>query len=144
MRKTFISAIFANKKENEYMKRLLSVMAVGAVLAACASTPQNQVVLKVASSQADCIGVAPQKCLLVQEVVDEKVAANGDWEFFYSNIEGFDYESGFEYTLLIDKVNREHVAADQSSVIYNLVKVVDKTAKTSDNLPKPLSLTKVR
>lgn len=125
------------------MKRLLGVMFAGAVLTACASTAQNQVILKVASSQADCVGVAPQKCLLVQEVV-ETAAAIADWEFFYSNIDGFTYEPGFEYTLLIDKVPREHVAADQSSMIYRLAKVVDKTAKTSENMPKTLSMTKIR
>lgn len=126
------------------MKRLLGVMFAGAVLTACASTSQDQVVLKVASSQADCIGVAPQKCLLVQEVADSKAIANGEWEFFYSNIEGFDYEPGYEYTLLINKAQREHVPADRSSIIYRLAKVVDKTAKTSANLPKTLSMTKIR
>lgn len=126
------------------MKRLLGVMFAGAVLTACASTSQDQVVLKVASSQADCIGVAPQKCLLVQEVADVKASAQSNWEFFYSNIEGFEYEPGYEYTLLINKVPREHVAADQSSIIYRLAKVVDKSAKTSANMPKTLSMTKVR
>lgn len=121
------------------MKRLLSVVFASAVLTACASTSQDQVILKVASAQVDCIGVAPQKCLLVQEVADVKAPTNADWEFFYSNIEGFNYEPGYEYTLRIDKTRREHVAADQSSIIYRLVDVVDKKATTSANMPKPLT-----
>lgn len=121
------------------MKRLLGIVVAGTVLAACASTSQNQVLLKVASAQVDCIGVAPQKCLLVQEVEDVQTVVNPDWAFFYSNIEGFDYEPGYEYTLRIDKVHRDQVAADQSSIIYRLVDVVDKKATTSSNMPKPIT-----
>lgn len=121
------------------MKRLLGIVVAGTVLAACASTSQNQVLLKVASAQVDCIGVAPQKCLLVQEVEDVQTVVNPDWAFFYSNIEGFDYEPGYEYTLRIDKAHRDQVAADQSSIIYRLVDVVDKKATTSSNMPKPIT-----
>lgn len=121
------------------MKRLFSIVVAGTVLAACASTSQNQVLLKVASAQVDCIGVAPQKCLLVQEVEDVQTVVNPDWAFFYSNIEGFDYEPGYEYTLRIDKAHRDQVAADQSSIIYRLVDVVDKKATTSSNMPKPIT-----
>lgn len=121
------------------MKRLLGIVVAGTVLAACASTSQNQVLLKVASAQVDCIGVAPQKCLLVQEVEDVQTVVNPDWAFFYSNIEGFDYEPGYEYILRIDKAHRDQVAADQSSIIYRLVDVVDKKATTSSNMPKPIT-----
>ena len=121
------------------MKRLLGIVVAGTVLVACALTSQNQVLLKVASAQVDCIGVAPQKCLLVQEVEDVQTVVNPDWAFFYSNIEGFDYEPGYEYTLRIDKAHRDQVAADQSSIIYRLVDVVDKKATTSSNMPKPIT-----
>lgn len=72
---------------------------------------------------ADCTGVAPMKCLQVKE------SASGDWTNFYTNIEGFTYEPGYEYVL---KVKTEKIAnppADGSSIKYTLVKQVSKTKK---------------
>ncbi|MCQ9638270.1 DUF4377 domain-containing protein [Chryseobacterium sp. WG14] len=72
---------------------------------------------------ADCTGVAPMKCLQVKEKTSES------WTNFYSNIEGFTYEPGYEYVL---KVKTEKIAnppADGSSVKYTLVKQVSKTKK---------------
>lgn len=126
------------------MKQLSGMILACAVLSACASTSQNQVTLKVASAQIDCIGVAPQQCLLVQEVTDTQAMANRDWEFFYSDIGGFEYEPGFEYMLLINKIPRERVAADQSATIYHLEKVLMKRATTSENMPQTFSMTNMR
>ena len=72
---------------------------------------------------ADCTGVAPMKCLQVKEKASE------DWTNFYTNIEGFTYEPGYEYVL---KVKTEKIAnppADGSSIKYTLVKQVSKTKK---------------
>jgi hypothetical protein len=72
---------------------------------------------------ADCTGVAPMKCLQVKEKASE------DWTNFYTNIEGFTYEPGYEYVL---KVKTEKIAnppADASSIKYTLVKQVSKTKK---------------
>ncbi len=72
---------------------------------------------------ADCTGVAPMKCLQVKET------PSGDWTNFYTNIEGFTYEPGYEYVL---KVKTEKIAnppADGSSIKYTLVKQVSKTKK---------------
>lgn len=124
------------------MKRLLSVMFVSIGLISCSVMPQDRVTLKVASAQVDCIGIVPQKCLLVQPVTDQTAVMNGDWAFFYSEIEGFDYRPGFEYTLLIDQVPQKKVAADQSSIVYRLVKVIDATETVSVNMPQTLSMTK--
>ncbi|WP_228401596.1 DUF4377 domain-containing protein [Chryseobacterium sp. PMSZPI] len=72
---------------------------------------------------ADCTGVAPMKCLQVKEKTSE------NWTNFYSNIEGFTYEPGYEYVL---KVKTEKIAnppADASSIKYTLVKQVSKIKK---------------
>lgn len=72
---------------------------------------------------ADCTGVAPMKCLQVKEKASE------NWTNFYTNIEGFVYEPGYEYVL---KVKTEKIAnppADGSSIKYTLVKQVSKTKK---------------
>ncbi|RNA63840.1 DUF4377 domain-containing protein [Chryseobacterium nematophagum] len=71
----------------------------------------------------DCTGVAPMKCLQVKE------NQSGNWMNFYSTIEGFTYEPGYEYIL---KVKTEKIAnppADASSIRYILVQQVSKTKK---------------
>lgn len=72
---------------------------------------------------ADCTGVAPMKCLQIKET------PSAAFTNFYSNIEGFTYEPGYEYVL---KVKTEKVAnppADGSSVKYILVREISKTKK---------------
>lgn len=49
------------------------------------------------------------------------------WGYMYSDIEGFDYEPGFEYVL---KVRTEKIAnppADSSSIRYALLEQISKT-----------------
>lgn len=87
--------------------------------------------ITVASQQADCTGVAPQKCFLV------KKDGQKDWEFLYSGIEGFTYEEGNEYVLEIKEEKIDNPPADGSSVKYILVKEISKIKKISENLPKP-------
>ncbi|SDR03685.1 protein of unknown function [Chryseobacterium soldanellicola] len=72
---------------------------------------------------ADCTGVAPMKCLQVKE------NQTGNWTNFYSNIEGFTYEPGYEYVLKVKTEKVENPPADGSSIKYILVKQVSKTKK---------------
>lgn len=84
---------------------------------------EDIVTLYVASTKADCVGVAPMKCLQVKDSED------GEWQFMYTNIEGFHYEEGYEYKI---EVRRETVAnppADGSSIRYILVKEISKEKK---------------
>lgn len=107
----------------------LSILAASLLfLTSCASL-KNTEKLVVASAQADCVGVAPMKCLLV------KTAGQQNWHFFYSGIEGFTYQPGYEYTLVVRKENIPNPAADQSSIRYIFVKEVSKVRKESENLP---------
>jgi hypothetical protein len=63
----------------------------------------------------DCTGVGPQQCMVV----------NGN--FFYDQIEGFTFEDGFEYELVVSKTEILNPPADGSSVAYELIEVVSKT-----------------
>jgi hypothetical protein len=82
---------------------------------------QNQIVtLYVGPEQVDCVGVAPQQCLLVRESLEE------DYSYFYSTIEGFNYEPGYAYELLVEKAPVEDPPADGSSIRWTLVEVVAK------------------
>jgi len=110
-------------------KTMLLLFAIALSFGAC-NSPKNTEKLTIASEQGDCIGVAPMKCLLV------KKEGQTDWEFFYSSIEGFNYEPGYEYVLEVKVENVENPAADQSSLKYTLVKEISKDQKTSENLPQ--------
>lgn len=68
----------------------------------------------------DCVGVAPMKCMRVKEL------PAGEWTLFYQNIEGFDYQSGTEYTLKVNVTKVANPPADSSSLKYSLVEIIDK------------------
>lgn len=114
------------------MKRLIYLPLFLIIVMMSCSTKQTAI-YTIASQNADCIGVAPQKCLLVK-----KGDINGDWEFFYSSIDGFIYEPGYEYVLEVKEEKQENVPADASSIKYTLVKEVSKTKKESENLPSSM------
>lgn len=68
----------------------------------------------------DCVGVAAQKCMLVKENPE------GEYSLFYDQIEGFEYEGGFEYKLVILEQQVEDPPADASSIKWILVRVESK------------------
>jgi len=75
----------------------------------------------VAPYQVACMGVGPQKCLLV------KHAINAPWQNFYSTIQGFEFESGFSYILKVKETPIENPPADGSSNQYELIEVLEKS-----------------
>ncbi len=83
----------------------------------------------VADHLVDCEGVAPQKCMLVKDKIVD------DWTTFYDQIEGFDYEEGYEYLLNVKIKTIKNPPADGSSLKYTLVEVFEKK-KTE----KPITL----
>ena len=91
------------------------------VLAACgpAGGPAEKTIY-VGPRQVDCEGVAPQKCMLVRESLDD------DWTMYYDRIVGFDYEPGYEYELRIVEEEVENPPADASSIRWTLLEVVSK------------------
>lgn len=74
----------------------------------------------VADHLTDCVGVAPQKCMLIKENVSD------DWTYFYGNIKGFEYETGFEYLLKVKIETIKNPPADGSSLKYTLIEVLEK------------------
>jgi hypothetical protein len=63
-------------------------------------------------------------CMQVKWSKDQK-----DWEHLYSPIEGFEYEKGYNYELLIKEDNVVNPPADASSIKYTLLKIVSKEKK---------------
>jgi heat shock protein HslJ len=75
------------------------------------------------SYKVDCVGVGPMKCLLIQK---NKSIKPEQWQNFYSEIEGFEFEAGYICKLKVKEENQVNVPADASSVKYSLVKVLQK------------------
>lgn len=90
------------------------------------SLAEGEALFWVDSLRADCVGVAPMSCLQVQE--GEAIKQEG-WQLFYSSIDGFSYEAGYIYKLLVRKEHLplKQVPADGSSINYTLVRVLQKT-----------------
>ena len=96
----------------------LIVFAVMGLLHHAASAKE----LWINSTKADCVGVAPRRCLLVKSALEEP------WSFFYQDIEGFRYEPGYIYHLEIEVISLDPttVPADASSLRYKLIQVKSK------------------
>jgi hypothetical protein len=102
---------------------IVALFAMTQCTTSATATKGDEKTFIVGPQTADCTGVAPMKCLQVKEKASE------NWTNFYSNIEGFTYEPGYEYVL---KVKTEKIAnppADASSIKYTLVQQVSKTKK---------------
>lgn len=56
-------------------------------------------------------------------------AGSSEWELFYNNIEGFTYEPGNEYELIVNVQKVDNPPADASDLKYTLVKEVSKIKK---------------
>ncbi len=78
-------------------------------------------ILYVSDVKMDCTGVAPQKCLQIKEKESE------NWTYFYSDIEGFDYEEGYTYKIKVEVSEVKNAPADASSLKYTLLEVIEKT-----------------
>lgn len=75
--------------------------------------------LYVDSKLADCVGVSPQKCMLIKD------DPNSDWQMFYDKIEGFDYQEGTKYKIKVKITDVENPPADASSLKYTLIKILE-------------------
>lgn len=111
--------------------KTINLLLIGTIiLFASCSTTKDSVRLTVASEKRTAMGVAPMEVFLVKE------GQAPTWSFFYSNIEGFSYEPGYEYVLQVKKEDKElPIPADASSIKYVLVEEVSKIKKTSENMP---------
>lgn len=87
-------------------------------LSAQDETASNEMIIHVAPYTQSCTGVAPQECLIVS------FEDRNELSFFYSGIDGFDFEEGFEYTLRVNVTERKNVPADAPALEYELVEVI--------------------
>ena len=93
------------------------------VLAACGDLlgpDARTITMDVAPERVPCQGFVPQECLRVRE------HPSTTWTLFYDQIDGFTFESGFEYTLRVRVREIENPPADGSSLSYRLIAVLRK------------------
>jgi heat shock protein HslJ len=94
------------------------------LLVGCDQLGQEEPELKtvyVASERVDCEGEGPQTCYLVKENTEN------DWGLWYFDIEGLDYEPGYEYELVVAENQVENPPAGGSSITWSVQEVVSKT-----------------
>jgi heat shock protein HslJ len=97
------------------------------LLAACSAgsaVPAVEKTIFVGPAMVDCVGVAPQQCLLIKERLDD------EWQLWYDSIEGFDYEEGFLYELLVEEQTVEDPPADASSLVLKLKEIISQEPVT--------------
>ena len=105
--------------------RIFSALFTILFLASC--QPKNEEIHTywVNSYKVPCQGVAPMECLLIQknEEIDPKA-----WTYFYSSIEGFEFESLYLTKLKVREITKDinETPADASSIDYELVEVLSK------------------
>ncbi len=102
------------------MKKLLFLFCLLPFLQSC----KEKKTVYIAANLVDCQGVGTQKCMLVKENKNDK------WEYFYDSINGFTYESGYEYMLEVEIASVNNPPADGSSLAYTLKKIISKTKKS--------------
>lgn len=107
------------------MKRPILITLVAFNVAAFA---QKTITVKVKENTVPCEGLAPMDCMQVKE------GSAKSWSNFYSAIEGFDYQPGYQYKLKVIKTKRTgNTPADASAYTYQLKKVVYKKKMPNSN-----------
>ncbi|UTW44162.1 DUF4377 domain-containing protein [bacterium SCSIO 12696] len=108
--------------------KALAIALVLATTAACSNKAKQETAfsLWVNSTKVPCEGVAPMQCLQVQRGNNDPAVEK--WEYFYSSIEGFNFEPGYIYQLSVieRQLEPENTPADAPSSSYHLVKVIQK------------------
>jgi heat shock protein HslJ len=86
---------------------------------------ENEKIYWVAGTMVDCIGVAKMNCIQIQ--IGDKIE-EGNWTLFYNDIDGFLYEPGYIYKLVVREeiLPEENLPADVSNLQISLVKVLEK------------------
>lgn len=81
---------------------------------------QTEVELMIASEKVNCSKDKSQACFKAKKTTDPS------WTFEIENIEGFDFKSGFIYTLKIELINDPE---NPHNVTYKLIEVLKKEEK---------------
>lgn len=108
------------------MRKIKSVCVFMVLLVSTLSYGQETLKMFVKENKVPCTGVAPMECLMVKYNNDK------DWQLFYDHIEGFNFEKGNRYEIMVVKTKKQGIIpADASSYQYTLKSIISKTPATS-------------
>jgi heat shock protein HslJ len=107
------------------MKKIVAFYLISVLVFSCEEDKtQAESILKVKENKINCTGYEGQtECYLVQQ--GSKIDSE-EWEYFYDQIEGFVYEPGFVYKLLVAKESIENPPIDSPTIRYSLVRQLSK------------------
>jgi len=77
-------------------------------------------VMEVAPARVGCTGLVPMRCLQVRFLPDTT------WRRFFDPIEGFRFEEGYWWRLVVERLTVTNPRADGSSYAYRLIQVVSR------------------
>lgn len=117
------------------MKKITLFLVLIALLFSYCNT-EDTVQMVVASERKISKDVTP-----VQEVFLVKERDAQEWSLFYNDIEGFDYEPGYEYVLEVREEKLDEPTMNNTRAIkYHLVKEISKTKKISKGIPQNINI----
>jgi hypothetical protein len=107
-------------------KTVVAIIAVWAItLTSCNITKRNnEKKLHIGATTKTCIaGEMETRCMQVKWSKDQK-----EWENFYGNIDGFAYQEGKEYELIVKEEKINNPPADATTKRYKLIKIVSQNS----------------
>ena len=115
----------------KYRFVLVTLAALSLIVFTAISYAQDVRTIFVGPELVDCVGLGPQKCMVVKEPQD------ADWTYFYDGIQGFGFKAGYEYELEVMVTEISDPPADASSLAYELIEIVAKNpvAKNVMHIP---------
>lgn len=109
--------------------QILSLGLVFLMLFSCSEQEQDISRIAVNHYRQTAVGLDRTLVYLIQE--NEK-RGSSQWDYYYENIEGFQYEPGFIYDLEVQKKQILNPPADGSSFKYLLNRIISKEKVTQD------------
>jgi hypothetical protein len=104
-------------RQNNVAMILVLPLAASALVACSSGTDTTR--LWIGPELVECEGVAPMMCMQVAE------SADAEYQYFYDEIAGFDYQEGTSYVIDVEITEIEDPPADASSLRYTLVEIVE-------------------
>jgi hypothetical protein len=83
-----------------------------------APSTSQEIVFTVAPDDVACVGIVPMRCLQV------KMGEASTWSNFYDSIDGFTFQRGTTYQLLVRATPIRNPPADGGSTHYTLLRVI--------------------
>lgn len=119
--------------------KLLLIAIFTFIVLSCDEENVQIVNFRVNHFQQTATGVSQTLVLLIQTAED---IGKEDWSLFYSTIDGFDYEAGYVYDLMVELRKVKNAPIDAPSVHYVLNKVISKE-KVADDIEFEINLKSV-